>query len=167
MDAITEHIVVVANDDSAKLVAILDDASRTTRWLALDVQFDAYGRGLFDNRAVPLEAVLRNGKEWSAEGVEMGDGRSLAMNSGLVHRDALRVTDRQSPALLQPGREIVDRRQTRKETLNSFVPFRIVEPSVFKTVSFTSKVACCHGSKTAFPHVWLGCSVATTRSAGS
>ena len=122
VDAVAEHVVVVAHDDAAQRVAILHDGIAHRALVAFDVQLDAGGILLLDDGVVPLEAVVRDGEEGPAQRVEVGDGGRLTVNGGFVSRQ-LRSGSvrRQGDALRVPGGQVVCVRQPREESLHVLI----------------------------------------------
>ena len=90
VDAVAEHVVVVAHDDApqGRRCTI---ASRTSRWLPSMSKIDAGAVELLDWADRPgciaaLEPVVRDGEERAAERVEVGDGRRVGVDRRLVRR---------------------------------------------------------------------------------
>ncbi len=104
VDAVAEHVVIVAHDDTPPLIAVLHHCITDGALVAFDVEFDAGRIQFWNNGVIPLETVVGDGQEGPAERVEVDNGRRLAVNPCLVRSQALRIVRRQSIAVFIPGR---------------------------------------------------------------
>ena len=155
VDAVAEHVVVVAHDDAALRVAGLLDGVAHCALVAFDVQLDAGGE-LLDRRSAslrsnPLCARVRKGRpsvsKWAIGG-RVGVGGGL-LGGGLLLRAERAARCAAACQVCQVGglrlavlgdssprcrRRCADRRSRCRSA----------------TVSFTSQVVCRHGSNTTF-----------------
>ena len=107
VDAVAEHVVVVAHDDAAERVAGLLDGVAHGALVAFDVQLDAGGEALFGAVEVVAgadDAVARDGQEGAAERVEVRGGRRVGMGCGALRRRCCSsAPERAADALRVPG----------------------------------------------------------------
>ena len=126
VDAVAEHVVVVAHDDATQRVAILHDGVAHLSLVAFDVQFNAGGIFLLDDGVVPLKAVVRNREEGAAQCVEMRDGGRLTVNGRFACCDlAPDQFAAKCDALFVPRGKVVCVGQPREESLHVRIRLRI------------------------------------------
>src|SRR5947209_3606279 len=77
VDAVAEHVVVVAHDNATQQVVVLYDGIAHVALVAFDVQGDA--RRKLNRRSIRLEPVMRQCQEGAAQAVKGGSRRCTSM----------------------------------------------------------------------------------------
>ena len=77
VDAVFEHVKVEGHDDAALLISGLNDCVTDGALIPLDVELDA-------GWELVATAVVGDGEEGTAHGVEVGDGGSIRVSGGFV-----------------------------------------------------------------------------------
>ena len=116
------------------------------------------------------DTVARDGQEGAAQRVEMRCGRRVGMGFGAQRCVALALSEGAADALLMPGLPVVRLALEVSGDIAADVGIgaRVAGLLVVRRAGIVDVVVVwLQGSKTTFSKVWLGCSVAMTRSAGS
>ena len=152
MNPAAEHVVVVVHHDA---VLGVDHIALVT----FDVVDDSRPIELVDRNTAARHPVVGNGNEGAAEGIHMGNTGSVRMGFGFARGGLFLGSESAADARFMPRRKIVVGTQSAEEVAD----VRVVTRISTSTVSLTSQVSWCQGSKRTFCQVWLGFNVATTR----